>query len=54
MNKRKNLNQDELRQKVDGFSLDNSSEKNRDGSYITTDQGVYSTPDYAIDKKIKK
>jgi hypothetical protein len=36
------ISQDKLREKVDGFSLNNSkSEK----SYKTTDQGVYYPPD---------
>lgn len=40
------ISQDNLRKKVDGFSLD--SKKSRK-SYITTDQGVYYPPDEKLD-----
>jgi hypothetical protein len=45
MKNKKSLSQDELRQKVDGFSLDNKSKESSELSYITTDQGVYYPPD---------
>lgn len=46
---KKNLYEDELRSLVDGFSLDKKPTKSKKGGYRTTDQGVYSTPDYALD-----
>lgn len=49
----KKLSEDELRQKVDGFSLENKSENNLEKRYITTDQGVYYPPDSYMDK-VKK
>lgn len=39
------IKQDELRQKVDGFSLDSKESKYEEKSYTTMDQGVYYPPD---------
>ncbi|MFL0246125.1 hypothetical protein [Candidatus Clostridium stratigraminis] len=52
MNK-KNLSEDKLRSVVDGFRLDEKDTKSNKNGYITTDQGVYSTPDYALDNTKK-
>ena len=38
------IKQDELRQKVDGFSLESAEDK-KEKDYKTTDQGVYYPPD---------
>jgi hypothetical protein len=38
------LSQDELRKKIDGFSLDSKAEKS-ENSYKTIDAGVYYPPD---------
>jgi hypothetical protein len=40
----KEFSQDELRQKVDGFSLESIEDK-KENIYKTTDQGVYYPPD---------
>lgn len=40
----KEFSQDEIRQKVDGFSLESVEDK-KENSYKTTDQGVYYPPD---------
>lgn len=40
----KEFSQDELRQKVDGFSLESDKDET-EKSYKTTDQGVYYPPD---------
>jgi hypothetical protein len=45
MKHKKTLSQDELRQKVDGFSLDKKTDETSELSYKTTDQGVYYPPD---------
>jgi hypothetical protein len=45
------ISQDELRQKVDGFSLEDKAKEAEHNSYITTDQGVYYPPDDYVDKK---
>jgi hypothetical protein len=50
---KKNLSEDKLRGVVDGFSLDEKSTKTNKNGYMTTDQGVYSTPDYALDNTKK-
>lgn len=42
--------QDKLREKVDGFSLNNNPNKKTELSYITTDQGVYFPPDEEVKK----
>lgn len=56
MKNQKNLSQDDLRQKVDGFSLENKNSNIEENRYITTDQGVYYPPDdtyYDIQKSKK-
>lgn len=55
MKEENKLSQDDLRQKVDGFSLNNRDANIEEGKYITTDQGVYYPPDdtYADAEKDK-
>lgn len=45
------LPQDELRQKIDGFSLDSKTEKFKN-SYKTIDAGVYYPPDEETKKQV--
>jgi hypothetical protein len=56
MKNKKNLSQDDLRQKVDGFSLENKNSNIEENRYKTTDQGVYYPPDdtYNDIQKAKK
>lgn len=44
----KSKSEDDIRQKIDGFSLNDINNKS-ENRYITTDQGVYSAPDDSYD-----
>jgi hypothetical protein len=52
----KSNSSDKIREKIDGFSLNNTNDNNLENRYITTDQGVYSQPDdnYKAIKEDKK